>query len=442
MKTNQEGFLQSTRDSRGFILIMSYMLMMALSIFSLGLFSRGSVFIQSAERNKKKVVAFNAAEAGFDDAFWRIKNNNISSYPWNSGYVSLNTGNLEGGYNVTVTDMGNNIRQISATGYSPAQNVVNQSLEVRPITGYVQQQSQSAFNFGVFAKTSIHMSGNAEIDSYDSRNGAYGEKNAAANGDMATDSTAAGTIMMSGNATVKGSVTVGPKADPNSVITTSGNVVITGAKITAQKVQNPSNPSTSATTEGALTINGNTVYYLPAGTHRFSSISISGNGQVVPLGPVSVYVDGGIDISGNGIATVKSSPPDFLLYSLGNSTVKISGNGNFYGGIYAPNSEVKNTGNGQVFGAIVSKSYHDNGNGKVHFDEAMKKVGGGGTGVSVLSWQENNITAQGASSASNYSSGNASSGNNSSNQNAGGSSTSTSNNQNSSEKCKDQKKIT
>ncbi len=409
MKTQYERLVQGEADSRGFILIMSYMLMLALSVFSLGLFSRGGVFLQSAERNKKKVIAFNMAEAGFDDAFWRIKNNRIANYPWASGFVPLDTGNIRGGYSVTVTDMGNNIKQILATGFSPDQNTITESRETRPVTGYVQQQAVSPFNFAVFAKSSVQVSGNAFVDSYDSSVGPYGAAvggsiNAGSKGDIGTDSVAAGTVMMSGNVKVKGGLTVGPKGDPDSVLTTSGHVTIAGDKTAATSAQKPPDPSTAISSEGNLALNGNTVYYLPAGNHRFNSLSITGNAQIVPLGPVSVYVDGEVVIAGNGIATVNNSPPKFLIYSLGDEAVKIAGNGKFFGGIYAPNSEVKNVGQGQIFGAIVAKSYHDNGNGQLHFDEAMKKVGSsGGGGLNVLSWQENNITVQATSSATNSS---------------------------------------
>ena len=55
--------------------MISYLLLAALSVLSLALFNRGTAFIQSAERNKKKIVAFNMAESGLDprdqeQAFW------------------------------------------------------------------------------------------------------------------------------------------------------------------------------------------------------------------------------------------------------------------------------------------------------------------------------------------------------------------------------------
>ena len=380
--------------SKGFILLTSYMLLAMISIFSLGLFTRGSIFLQSADRNKKKMVAFNMAEAGFDDAFYRIKNNTIAA-PWSSGYVSLDTGNIQGGYSVTVSSInGSSIKQISVTGYSPTQAASTQTQELRTINGYVQPAPSNAFNFGVFAKNSITLNGNANINSYDSSAGAYGGANIKSNGDIATDSTGAGTVSLTGNSTINGNATVGPGGNPATVITLGANTTITGSETAASSAQNPPSATTSTTSEGTLSISGNTNYQLSAGVHHFTSLSITGNGKITPLGAVTVYVDGTVNIAGNGVATVSNLPTNFILYSTGTSSVSLSGNGNFYGAIYSPDSAVSNTGNGQLFGAVVSKTYQQSGNGNVHFDEALKQVANtSGTGLTLLSWQETNKTA-------------------------------------------------
>ena len=381
-------------ESRGFILLTSYLLLSVIVLFSIALFTRGSVFLRTAERNKKKVIAFNMAEAGFDTAFRQLKNNAIAQFPWSSGYVSLNTGNMEGGYSANVSDMGNNIRQIKVTGYSPTQVVTPQSQEIRTVVGYTQPGSTSPFNYAVFAKDNVQMSGNAQTDSYNSANGAYNPLTAGSRGDMGTNSTHGGTVQLSGNVQVKGNAVVGTGGNPNNVITMSGNSQITGTQSAATSPLSLPPATTTATLEGQLTISGNTTYMLPAGTHHFSSLSITGNARLVPMGPVKIYVDGDIKISGNGVATVNNVPANTLIYATQDEEVSISGNGNLYAGVYAPNSEVSNTGNGQLFGAMVSKTYHQSGNGKIHFDEALKQVAGGvGTGLQVLSWQETDKTA-------------------------------------------------
>ena len=389
------------KSQRGVILMTAYMLFAVISILSIALFTRNSISIQSAERNRKKMIAFNMAEAGFDDAYLRLKNNTVTTFPWDSGYVALDTNTMEGGYRVRIADMGNKVRQVIATGYSPDISAPGEIQEVRPVTAYVSSSSAGAFNYGVFAKDSIQMSGNAMIDSYDSRNGVYGAAgNAGANGDLGTDTTSAQKIKMSGNVNVKGDVVVGPNGNPDSVIVTSGNVVITGQKSAASEVQNPSVLSTSVISEGSLSLSGNTIYELQAGEHRFTKLSITGNAKLKPLGTVKIYVDGTVSIAGNGIATTSNSPPNTLIFVTQNSSVTFSGNAALYAGVYAPLSTVKNTGNGEIYGAVVSKTYQQTGNGNVHFDEALKDVAGGGASkLTLKSWQENNITAQSTSSA-------------------------------------------
>jgi hypothetical protein len=129
---------------------------------------------------------------------------------------------------------------------------------------------------------------------------------------------------------------------------------------------------------------------------RFQS---SGNGKIVTTGTVKIYVDGGIDITGNGITVPDNQPGNLHLYATGSGAVKIAGNGAFYGGIFAPNSDVIASGNGDIFGAIVSKTFETKGNSAVHFDLAMKEIQTVDPNqtniVRITAWQELNSLAWG-----------------------------------------------
>lgn len=383
------------RRSRGFILITSYLLITILSIFSLALFSRGKAFIDSSERYKNRIAAFHMAESGVDLAITQLAAN--PNYSGTTGFVSMNGTNLQAGYSLAVcppactgltqpTDP--NMRLVRSIGEAPGNSSFLPGFQSKTITTYVQLGSSNSFDYAVFAKNSVQMSGNAQTDSYDSRIAPYNPSNPGTNGDLGTDTTAAHFVMMSGNVKIKGDAVVGPAGNPNNVIIMSGNSTITGTKSAASAAKNYQIKTTTAASEGALSISGNTNYFLQAGAHRFSSLSVTGNGKITALGPVQIYVDGAVSIAGNGIATQADSPPNMLIYVTGNSSVSISGNGNFYGGIYAPSSNVANSGNGDVYGAMISKDYHQSGNGKVHFDEALKTGGACGSGVALKSWQE------------------------------------------------------
>lgn len=404
---------KSMHLNRGFILITSYLLLSVLSIFSLALFSRSNAHRVTIERNKNRIVAFNMAEAGLDLALTQLATN--PAYTGTNGYVSMDTNTVRGGYQVTVTVAANNpnVRQIATSGFSPSNVNTTRGYETRAITSFAQLGASSNYDHAVFARNSVQMSGNALLDSYDSRLGPYQNQVATNRGHLGTNNNRAGFVMISGNANVKGNVTVGPGAPltvtksgnaqadaptgPGSVITMSGNSII-------QSVGGLSEPKTFApvtpppTNLGALNLSGNTIQQLQSGAYRYSSMSITGNAQLVPLGPVQIYVDGTVNVAGNGIVTVENKPSNLFLYSTGTATVKLSGNGNFYGVVHSPNSEVQHTGNGHIYGAVLSNNYHESGNGKVHYDEALKALGGNSQqGVDLLSWRENNTIAGGGS---------------------------------------------
>ncbi len=383
--------MKTLNNSKGFLLIASYLLLSALMVFALGAFTFATSYIKSSERNKNKIMAFNIAEAGFDDAYYRVKNSTVS-YPWSSGYTSMTSGGFQGGYSTTVTDMGSNIKRIVVTAYSPAQTSTTEAVETRTVTGYVQTTPASAFNFGIFAKDSVSMNGNASTDGYNSNTGTYAATRIATGGSVGTDSTTNNTVTLNGNTSIGGSVTTGVGSTPNSVISLTGNAVITGSRAAATTAQNPAAASTSVSSSGALSISGNNTVTLAAGTYNYSSLSISGNGQLVASGAVKIYVSGSISIAGNGISTSSSKPPNMLIYATGTSNVSLSGNGVMYAGIYAPNSAVSNSGNGELYGGVVAKTYTQSGNGNVHFDQALQNVAGSGNSTTMLSWKESNLT--------------------------------------------------
>lgn len=375
------------KNEKGFLLVMSYLLLTVLAVLTMAIFTQSVSFIKAAERNKKKIVAFNLAEAGLDDAYYRIKNGTISAFPWSSGYTSMSSGSVQGGYSTTVTDMGGGVRKVVVTAYSPAQSSTTESVESRTVTGYLQIPDTAVFNFGVFAKTSVAISSSAKVDAYNSNNGSYGGDNVFSRGNIGTDSAVANTVVLSGNANVKGNITTGVGSTPTSVVSISGSASMTGTKTAATAAQNPQSITTSEGSSGGLSINNGTVT-LAAGSYNYSSISISGSGRLVATGAVTIYCNGTIAIGGNGITTSSNKPPNMIIYSTGSSPVTISGNGSLYAGIYAPNSAVTNTGSGAIYGAVTSDTYTQSGSGDLHFDEALMDPSEGTTSTAMLSWNE------------------------------------------------------
>jgi hypothetical protein len=235
------------------------------------------------------------------------------------------------------------------------------------------------FADAMHGRGNITLSGNAYTDSYDSRNGAYNVNgNRDSHGDASSDSTAPGTFSLNGNATINGSAEIGPGGNTSTGFVLTGNAMITGGKTNESAAWNLplSTIPNSVTNQGPLSISGNRTVTLGTGTYWFSSISISGNGRLVTTGPVVIFVTGNMSISGNGISTAGNLPPNLLLYGAqGCNSISISGNGDFYGAVYAPAASVSVSGNGRTFGAVTGNTVSYSGNGGFHYDKALGNLG-------------------------------------------------------------------
>ncbi|HSB82370.1 MAG TPA: PilX N-terminal domain-containing pilus assembly protein [Candidatus Methylomirabilis sp.] len=288
---------------------------------------------------------------------------------------------------ITAEGIQNGVRRIISAEYRP---------EVTPPVA-PSQIVTDPFSNAVHSKSTVELIGGASTDSYDSRNGAYNVAgNRHENGDVSTDSTAAGVVSLTSGSTVGGDVLCGP----GCVTTGAGAAISNNGTITGTLGQEPfvwnlplpSVPS-NLTNLGSVSLSGNTKrdpcsLTLSEGSYWFSSISITGGAKLCVTGQVTIYVTGSINLGGNGVATANNKPPNFLIY--GTSTnptnptapgaqtctdVSIVGNGEFYGAVYAPNADINVSGNGAVFGALAGKTVRINGNGGFHYDEALGTLG-------------------------------------------------------------------
>jgi hypothetical protein len=266
-------------------------------------------------------------------------------------------------------------------------------LELQPIiqTTTTQTTEETTVVTNPFAeaahgKDNVTLVGNAITDSYNSNIGAYNVNgNRGNNGNVGTDSVAAAAISLTGNARVNGNAAVGPGGNTSAGISVTENAAITGVQgleAAAWNLPLSTIPS-GVTNQGALSISGTQVMNLPMGVYWFSSISITGNARLQATGPVKIYVTGNVNIAGNGVSTASNKPPNMLIYGTADpnnpanrtTSVSIGGNGNFYGAVYAPEATITAHGNGAVFGALTGKTVTLNGNGGLHWDEALQNLG-------------------------------------------------------------------
>jgi hypothetical protein len=97
-------------------------------------------------------------------------------------------------------------------------------------------------------------------------------------------------------------------------------------------------------------------------------------------------------IAGQGIVNPNASATNFFYYGLTNNTsLDITGNGQFTGVIYAPQAALSLKGGGNsvedFIGASVSGSVVMNGKFNFHYDEVLSSLGGP-RGFLITSWNE------------------------------------------------------
>ncbi len=177
-------------------------------------------------------------------------------------------------------------------------------------------------------------------------------------------------------ANLSGSVYVGY---PNTILYVTGNVSISGN-------------SGTATTTNSVTKKGVTTVTINYGTAA-SQIHIADGASLM------LYVGGyggtstSTTVSGKGIVNDSAQAKNFQYYGLpNNTTVKLSGNGSFFGTIYAPSAdfELGGSGNSSVndfTGSSITKTTKMTGNFNFHYDASLGYLTTLG-GYDVSSWEE------------------------------------------------------
>lgn len=124
------------------------------------------------------------------------------------------------------------------------------------------------------------------------------------------------------------------------------------------------------------------------------NFSMSGQSELNIIGTDSyleLYVGGDLDLTGQGVLNQPMNPEGFQVWgtaAAGSSqTVKVAGNGDFAGIIYAPNGDVEIKGNGNVSGAAVGEDITLTGNAAFHYDVNLANRQDGGA-MSIGRWRE------------------------------------------------------
>jgi hypothetical protein len=236
------------------------------------------------------------------------------------------------------------------------------------------------------------------------------------NGDVATDGSIVGIISI-GNGQIFGFVDTGPGGTaqlgasgsvgdtswaPNTLGIQSGfsrddmnvafpDVVVPSTNWTVlpnnATITNSGSYLMSQITDNMTISASNVVLYVTNG------IVLNGNSTltVASNASVTMYVGNSITDGGNGLINQTQRPSRMLIWGLPSLTsIKLNGNGAYWGAIYAPEAAVtfKGGGNsGGYYGSLTAYSIILNGNSLFSYDEALRSQLNGGQ-YTVTSWKE------------------------------------------------------
>ena len=221
----------------------------------------------------------------------------------------------------------------------------------------------SLFYQGLSANSGIYMTDNASVDGYSDASGNFNSQ-----GDVFSN----GVVSVAKNAVVNGDATaqsfaVGPSA------TITGNKNQLAQATTFMDVKVPA----GLTNLGDIILGGSSSMTINGpGSFEVGSISITNAALYVDnsAGPVTLYVDGGVDIQAGGtIAVADPNPEKFAIYVASASGVNLTGGSSaFHGVVYAPYSKIYVTSQGDFYGAFVADKTQFDKHAQIHYWSALR----------------------------------------------------------------------
>ena len=411
---------------RGIVLIVTLVLMVVMLILAMPFLFKLSAQYRSTDKSFKSLAAINLAEAGVERAIWELNHRDISTWDGDSNVRSLTISSFQtscgadvGDITISVTAPDSDNPEIESTGQITMAAGLAISKTVR--VALERDGGSSLLDFGIFGDEGIEMSGNATINSYDSRNGPYGDDNMDWNGHTGTNSTQIGCIDLNNNTKIFGDAVSGPDSEPENVIVTRNNSEIIGEKLAAHELKELPFlfPPEGLLWKGSYVLIDNLEDTIGE-SGEYTSFILESNAKVIITSDVTICVTGEFNMKSNtqidildGCSLILYLGGSFLQHSnsqinnltqdptkllvLGtedfNSGLVWDSNSTFYGAIYAPQADVLYNSNADFYGSIIGHYIELNSNGKIHFDEALKDLDlGDGAGraskYAVKSWNE------------------------------------------------------
>ena len=353
------------------------------------------------------------AEAGAEEAFWALNNDDWSSWTESGNYAFKRVSDFDLGSNKT----GN--FSVVVEDYLANPTILVEG-RVQPTIGAesfrqlrIELSGRSLFANGMVSKNTLTLASGVKLDSYDSSKGPYDPfLNRNDKISIASPSTTDGAINVK-NAEIYGYVGTGggvPTFGSGSMVygvNTPPEILIDPDRVTNDftadfpNMSPPilSSPYTSlpAAVGGVITIGTTGTEWAPE-QYDLSSLSLGGNDILLIDGPVilkidndlqtggssqiqisangsaALFIGGNARFGGGGIINATQTPSSFAIYSTSTdpaSTIDITGNADLYAAVYAPNSAIDLGGSMSFHGSMIGNSIIMSGSGDFHYDEQL-----------------------------------------------------------------------
>ena len=421
---------RSLSDRRGSVLLITMILTLGLAIF-LGSFVKMAMSsYKFSNRSFYSNGCINLAEAGLEEGLYALNNSDWTGWTSSSGHMSRTISNVSLGQGATGTI------KIKIFNYASAASprIVAEGRTILTSGPQLVKQIQitaskkSFWANGIVAKDTVEFKGgNAYVDSFDSTDPSYStaglydsskKKDRGSVGSVlvSTDAVSLGNAEIWGYAATGGSApTVGANGkihgadtpsgvdvDPNRIRTDfTANFDSVTAPTSFDQIYTNVSGTINLGTAGASTVikatsienkNNETTQILGDVTMVLTGdIGIKGDFVIDANSSLTIYVDGDVDIGGNGVMNLSGFSKNLIMYGTATSqTIKLHGNGAAQAAIYAPNADLELKGGGSsgaFMGAAVVKTVFINGNYEFHYDEALASLGSSGV-YTVGGWRE------------------------------------------------------
>ncbi len=411
---------KNKHKEKGFIMIVAIIITAFFLLLAVPFLFQVSSERGSTERSYQSISALSLAEAGVERAIWEINYGDIKSW---SGSSSLRTKNISsfqasggdiiGNIEIRVENPDGDTPVIESTG-----SVALTGSQTVDRTVRVELDGFLPYKFGAYGETSVYMSGNAMVDSYDSRLNDYDPLNPGSEGNIGTNAIANGSIELDSNAEINGDVIIGPGGDPNdpNVIVTLSSSVINGQReASAEPIEmEPVFPPEGITDMGTYYLGGSDTDTISQSS-EYNNFNIDSNAIVTITGDITLYVSNNFSMTSNSHLIIPNGSSltlyvggsflqdsNTMINNLTQDTTKCmvlalsslkgtmvwNSNADFYGAVYAPGADIIINSNANFFGAIMANSIYASSDIRLHYDKALERVFMPGVSFEVLSWQE------------------------------------------------------